>query len=153
MRKTVIGPETGNTIVERSETMTETAFAAGVAVDLPGHRHVSISGVVDDADAHRDDVEAQTRTILEKIEDALDRVDGRMRDVVRVRVYIEAPLMTPENLLAVHEVRHEFFEAGHFPASTLVEVSGLVRDNCVIEVDADAVIPDDGWETSSIELG
>ena len=150
MRKTIIDPTVGNTIVEGSETMTETAFSAGVAVDLPTHKQVSISGIVDDAEDHRHDVEAQTRTILRTIRDRLDEVDGSMRDVVRVRIYVESPRMTEENLLTIHEVRHEFFEPDHYPASTLVEISGLVRDNCVVEVDADAVIPTDGWDPTTL---
>jgi hypothetical protein len=32
----------------------------------------------------------------------------------------------------------------------LAEVSGLVREGKLVEVDAEAVVPDDGWEVETL---
>jgi enamine deaminase RidA (YjgF/YER057c/UK114 family) len=42
-------------------------------------------------------------------------------------------------LAAVRSVRDEFLDADRLPASTLVEVSSLFRDDVLIEIDAVAV--------------
>lgn len=140
MRKQIVNPETGDWADY------ETAFSDGVVVHAPGHARVYVSGRV----AEGDSIEEQTRGVLESIEADLADLGGSMRDVVRVRVYVASPHLDEESLETVHRVRAEFFEPGHYPASTLVEVEGLVRDRYVIEIDADAVVPDDGWETEAL---
>ena len=76
-----------------------------------------------------------------------------MTDVVRVRVYVDEPALTEANFQAIHEARGEFFEPSHFPASTLVEVSNLIRDGVLVEIDAEAVIPDDDWDVEVLPPG
>ena len=68
---------------------------------------------------------------------------GVLDDIVRVRVYVLAP-MTREAFGQIHEARAEFFRREHYPASTLVVVAGLVRADALIEIDADAVIQRSG---------
>jgi len=72
-----------------------------------------------------------------------------MDDVVRVWVYIGGPDMDQATLETVHAVRREFFDRVHYPASTLVAVDDLVEGSALIEIDADAVVPTDEWETES----
>ena len=55
-----------------------------------------------------------------------------------------------EEFVTIHEVRDEFFDREHYPASTLVEVEALALDDLLIEVDADAVIPDDGRDAAAL---
>jgi enamine deaminase RidA (YjgF/YER057c/UK114 family) len=59
---------------------------------------------------------------------------------------VAAPALTQANFEAIHASRREFFDPGSYPASTLVEIEDLIRDGRLIEIDADAVVPHDGWE-------
>ncbi|MFP6770751.1 MAG: RidA family protein [Alphaproteobacteria bacterium] len=81
---------------------------------------------------------AQARQTLENLQSILRSVGGEMDDIVSVIVYVTAM----EPLMAVHEVRKEFFSEP-YPASTLVQVAALVKDEFLIEISAVAVIPED----------
>ncbi|WP_248898361.1 RidA family protein [Haloplanus halobius] len=140
MKKEIVNPETG----EWAEH--DVAYSDAVVVHMPDAKRMFISGVA----AEGDDIETQTQATLEKIEDMLSEFGGGMEDVVRVRVYINRPEMDEDSLETVHGVRSEFFVQEHLPASTLIEVEDLVSDEFLIEIDADAVIPDDGWETEHV---
>jgi len=141
MEKTIIDPGTGNELVADSDAVDETAYSRGVVVEHPTHCRVFVSGVT--AGEHADEsVADQTRVVLETIQGILSAHDGGMNDIVRVRVYVDDVVDTEFD--RVHEVRNEFFDRDHFPASTLVEVDQILRGN--IEIDAEAVIPDDGWD-------
>lgn len=139
MRKEIVNPETGEWADH------ETAYSDTVVVHLPESKRAYISGVA----AEGPDLETQTRNVLEKIEGILDDFGGTMEDVVRVRVYMNKPTMDEDTLEVVHGVRQEFFVQGHLPSSTLVEVEDLVSDEFLIEIDADAIIPDDEWTVES----
>ena len=82
------------------------------------------------------DIKAQTQQVLKNIETALASVGGNMSDIARVTVYVT----DMSSLSEIHEVRAEFFQRP-YPASTLVQVSRLVRPEYMIEIDAVAVIP------------
>ncbi len=41
----------------------------------------------------------------------------------------------------MHAARNEVFPPDRRPASTLVQISGIIRDGAMIEIDAEAVIP------------
>lgn len=139
MEKVITGPEAGDDLGEDAA-----AFSESVAVEHPGHTRVYVSGLT--SRTAEDDLGAQTKDVLERIRDVVGEHGGTLADVVRVRVYVEEPQLTQEHFEAIHEARREFFEAGDYPASTLVEVSQLIRDGRLIEIDADAVIPTDGWD-------
>ena len=100
-------------------------FISGqVAVDIDGH----IVGV--------GDIRAQTRQVLENIKAALTAVGGTMDDIACVNVFV----VNMEHLTAIHEVRAEYWQRD-YPASTLVQVAGLVHPDYLIEINAIAVIP------------
>jgi enamine deaminase RidA (YjgF/YER057c/UK114 family) len=80
----------------------------------------------------------QTRQVLESIKAVVEREGGTMNDIVRVRVYVTQ--LDSQSLRDIHEVRAGYFRPGHYPASTLVGVTKLVREGALIEIDADAVI-------------
>lgn len=139
MRKHAGSPEAGDDLSEES-----TAYSERVVIEAADHKRVHVSGMT--SDEPHDDIGDQTRDVLSQIEHVLEKAGGEMSDVVRVRVYVEEPHLTQDEFEKVHEARREFFDPGSYPASTLVEVSGLIREGRVIEIDADAVIPHDGWE-------
>lgn len=148
MRKTILNPAAGERIGYTRETDTEPAYAEGVVVAAEGYQRVFLAGLTSrDPDL---DVGGQTRDVLEQIRADLERVGGTMDDVVRVRVYVAEPHLDEGNFRAIHEARGEFFDRQHYPASTLVEVSGLVREGKLVEIDAEAVVPDDGWDVETL---
>lgn len=138
MQKTILDPVEGST------------FAEAVNVSLPEYDRVFISGAVaygdDGTVIGTGDAGKQTRAILEQIQALLARVDGTMDDIVRVRVYVTD--LNDEDFERIHAVRDEFFTAEHYPASTLVEVGALVDPDLLVEIDAEAIIPSDSWEST-----
>jgi len=144
MRKRILNPDAGQRIGYARETDTEPAYAEGVVVETPGYKRVFLSGLTSRDPAL--DMYGQTRDVLEQVRDDLAAVGGSIEDVVRVRVYVPEPHLDRGGFRAIHEARGEFFEAAHYPASTLVEVADLVREGKLIEIDSEAVVPADGWE-------
>ena len=102
-------------------------FVAGtVAADHTGRIHAP------------GDAAAQARYIYEKIGRALEQAGASMRDVVRVRVY----LTNIADIEAVGLVHHEFF-AHVRPVNTTLAVAALAAPECLLEIEADAVLPPD----------
>jgi 2-iminobutanoate/2-iminopropanoate deaminase len=83
------------------------------------------------------DVVAQTRQVHENIKRCLAAAGATFADVCKVTVF----LRNIADREKVNTVRKEYFGA-HRPASTLVEISRLVRDDYLIEIEATAVIPE-----------
>ena len=80
------------------------------------------------------DAAAQARFILDKIERAIEALGGRLRDVVRTRVYVRRL----EDWEAVARIHGERFGAIR-PTNTLVQ-AGLVGEPYLVEIEAEAVI-------------
>ena len=80
----------------------------------------------------------QTRQVLKRIDRILGHQGATMSDIVRVRVYVTD--ISPEALQQVHAARNEVFPSDSRPASTLVQISGIIRPGAMIEIDADAVL-------------
>jgi reactive intermediate/imine deaminase len=81
------------------------------------------------------DAGAQTRQVLENLKAILAEGGAGLDDVVRVTVYIR----NMADFKAIHEVRAQYFTANP-PASTMVEVSRLVDEDMLIEIEATAVL-------------
>jgi enamine deaminase RidA (YjgF/YER057c/UK114 family) len=97
----------------------------GTTATLPGGGHVA------DGDAY-----GQTVQILRNIERALAQVGATLEDVIRTRIF-------------VLDIRRDWQEVGRGhrellgtvrPATTMVEVSRLIEDWMLVEIEADAVI-------------
>ena len=108
-------------------------------VDAPVTRVIYVSGQVPlDAEGQlvaEGDVEAQTRQVFENLTAALEAADASWADVVKLNYF----LRDVGDLASVRAVRDEYVDLEHPPASTLVEVSRLFRDDVLIEIDAVAV--------------
>lgn len=81
------------------------------------------------------DVAGQTRLIFRYIERDLAAAGATLGDIVKMNVYLK----DKNDQWAVREARSEFFEAGRFPVSTMVEVSDFNIEGMLIEIDAIAV--------------
>jgi enamine deaminase RidA (YjgF/YER057c/UK114 family) len=83
----------------------------------------------------KDDLYSQTKFIILKIEKALQNAGAELTDVVRTRMYV-TNISKWEEAAKAHA---EFFGTIK-PATTLVEVSGLIDPDMLIEIEASAVI-------------
>ena len=101
--------------------------------------HVFVAGTVavDEAGAvvGRDDLHAQTRHALRRIERALHAVGARMQDVVRTRTFVTDIARFDEFARA-----HRDVFAGIDPVATCVEVRALVLPELLVEIEVDAIV-------------
>ncbi|HEY8746987.1 MAG TPA: RidA family protein [Tepidisphaeraceae bacterium] len=84
-----------------------------------------------------DSLEAQTRRSLQIICAALEALGAKPEHVIRTRMFV-TDISKWEEVAKVHgEVFKEIR-----PATSLLEVSKLIDDDALIEIEADAVIPE-----------
>jgi reactive intermediate/imine deaminase len=108
-------------------------------VEAPAGRLLYISGQVP-LDANGElvgagEIEAQTRQVFENLSAALAAAGASWSDVVKLGYF----LVDVGQLPTVRAIRDEYVDTARPPASTLVEVSRLFRDDVLIEVEAIAV--------------
>ncbi|RLF65478.1 MAG: deaminase [Thermoplasmata archaeon] len=82
-----------------------------------------------------ENIKEQGRRALENIRAIVEAAGGRIRDIVKVNVYIRDIKLFGE----FNEVYSEFFKE-HRPARAVVEVSGLPKD-VLVEIEAIAYLP------------
>jgi enamine deaminase RidA (YjgF/YER057c/UK114 family) len=76
----------------------------------------------------------QTRYVLDKIEQAVRTLGGRLEDIVRTRIYLRN-VTDWEPVARIHGERFALIR----PANTLVEAK-LVGDDYLVEIEAEALI-------------
>jgi len=100
--------------------------------------HVSGTTPVDDeGEVVGDTAYEQTVAALEIVEGALDEAGAELDDVIRTRMYVT----DIDDYEEIGRAHGESF-ADVRPASTMVEVSRLVRDELRVEIEATAVLPE-----------
>jgi enamine deaminase RidA (YjgF/YER057c/UK114 family) len=100
--------------------------------------HVFVAGTTASGDngvVGAGDAGAQTRYILEKIGKALEGAGASMKDVVRTRIFVR----DISQWEAVGRAHGEFF-GEILPVTAMVEVSNLIGDEYLVEIEADAVV-------------
>jgi len=99
---------------------------------------IEISGTTasdDDKIIGKGDLNAQTVFILEKIKKVLELAGSRIEDVIRTRMFVTD---IAEWEKAAHA--HSQFFKDIKPATTMVQVSKLINDELLIEIEATAII-------------
>jgi enamine deaminase RidA (YjgF/YER057c/UK114 family) len=108
------------------------AVRDGRVVAVSGTAPVMPDGGHPPADAYQ-----QTRRCLEIIAAALEQAGTRMEDVIRTRTY----LTRPKDWEEVGRAHGEVFGDVR-PASTMVVVSALLDPRWLVEIEADALLPE-----------
>lgn len=83
----------------------------------------------------KNDVYAQTVFIFQKIEKALLQLDSSLEDVVRTRMFVT----DIANWQQAGKAHGEFFKTIK-PVATMVEVSKLIDDDLLIEIEVTAIV-------------
>ena len=121
------------------KTLGVLASSYSPAVLVSAGRTIYVSGTVAlDAQGnvvHPGDVEAQARFVFQQIAELLQAGGASLHDVVKINTFITDMKRYGE----FSKVRKEVFGEGPFPASAAVEVSALVKDGLLIEIEAIAV--------------
>ncbi len=111
------------------------AVRAGGVIAVAGTAPIGPDGTT----VGRGDPAAQTRRCLEIIRSSVEQLGGTMGDVVRTRIFLTRVGDWPE----IGRVHGEFFSEVR-PAATMVKVAGLLDPDWLVEIEADAVIPESG---------
>jgi enamine deaminase RidA (YjgF/YER057c/UK114 family) len=98
---------------------------------------VHVAGTAARGDALVGDAYAQTQDVLATICGALKQAGARVEDVVRTVIYV-TNIGDADRVGRAHQ---EVF-GDIRPASTMVQVSGLIRPEMLVEIEAYAVISD-----------
>lgn len=111
------------------------AYSQGVLVPCGDSNLLYITGQlpqnIDGDIVHIDDLEAQVRLVFSRISEILGEAGMSFDDVVKLQIYVKDISYAK----TVSSVRNELFSVSK-PASTLVEVSGFVKEGCCLEIDA-----------------
>lgn len=83
------------------------------------------------------DWERQARQVFENVTRALQDAGAGWADVVKLTFFVVAVSELP----TIRAVRDEFVDTGRPPASSLVQVAGLVHPDLLLEVEAVAWLP------------
>ena len=119
------GPFEASAGYSRAIVVGDTCYVAGTTDAGPGGKS-----------RHPDDAVAQARASWAIVEAALTEAGFTLRDVVRTRTYV----VSIDDAPAVAVVHGELF-GDIRPASTLVQVTGLMNPSLLVEVEAEARRP------------
>jgi reactive intermediate/imine deaminase len=108
-------------------------------VEVTNVRTIYVSGQValnkDGQVVGTGDLALQTKQVFENIKSALEAAGVCFNDVVKLTFF----LTDISKMLVVREIRDQYVNTMHPPASSAVEVRKLIRDDLLIEIEAIAV--------------
>ena len=110
------------------------AVRVGASIYVSGSTAMTPSGLVGKGDPY-----AQTIQTLKKIEAALQQAGASLADVVRTRIYV-VDIAQWQDIGRAHG---EVFGTTR-PATTMVEVQRLIDPDMLVEIEADAVLTQEG---------
>lgn len=86
----------------------------------------------------RGDFAAQTEQVFKNIKAALASVGATYEHVAKLTIFV----VDISQLPVLRKIRDQYVNVANPPASSLVQVKGLVRDEFLIEIEAVAVVPE-----------
>lgn len=107
---------------------------SGRIVFIAGQVSVDKSGNV----VGQGDFRAQTEQVFENLKAALEAVGASFENVIKLNTYA----VDVSRLQDFRDVRDRYVNTARAPVSTFVQVSRLVREEWLIEVEAVAVVPE-----------
>lgn len=111
------------------------AYSQGILVPCGDSNILFMTGQLpqnlDGEIVHRGDAEAQTRFVFQRISEILKEAAMSFEDVVKLQIYV----IVIKDSKIISSIRDELFSHSK-PASTLVEVSGFVKEGALVEIDA-----------------
>ena len=116
------------------------AFCNGLSIDLDHvKRMIWVSGQLPFDEGGRlvgkGDIEKQTDQCIKNVVEVRSGLGGTLDDVVQVTVFVK----DMSDLKTIHDVRLRYFKEP-YPTSTLVEVTGFVHPEALIEINAVAAV-------------
>jgi len=106
----------------------------GKLVYVSGQVSVNASGDV----VGKGDLRAQVTQAMENLKTALTAAGATMKDLIKVNYYVVN--MKQDQVPVIREIRAKYLPAEHPPASTLVGVTALAREEYMIEIEAVAAV-------------
>ncbi|HEY3064273.1 MAG TPA: RidA family protein [Methylomirabilota bacterium] len=98
-------------------------------------------GATPDGQLAGEDVGAQTKQALANVRAVLEAAGCSLRDVIRLQTFLTRADDIPAFMKARGEVFPDYFPERAYPPNTLLIVSGLVRPELRVEIEAMAVKP------------
>jgi enamine deaminase RidA (YjgF/YER057c/UK114 family) len=87
----------------------------------------------------KDDFRAQAAQVFANLEAVLAAAGAGRANIVKLGMYVVG--LNKERLQILRSLRDAYVDKDHPPASTLVGVPALFREECLVEIEAVAVIP------------
>jgi enamine deaminase RidA (YjgF/YER057c/UK114 family) len=110
----------------------------------PGGEIVVVAGQVGLGPGERlagPDVIVQTKQALENVRMVVEAAGCTMRDIVRFQTFLTRAEDIPDFMKARKDVFPGYFPDGVYPPNTLLVISGLVRPELRVEIEALAIRP------------
>lgn len=122
-------------MIEKEYIEPNEGFSQTVVVKTGNFKTLYISGQIGDGA----NLEAQTIATFQNLEKQLQNCNATFKDVVKMNTYIVN--FNPEADLPIfRKVRKQFLGNEDYPASTLVGIQSLGKNEWLIEIEAIAVI-------------
>lgn len=120
---------------------TPKGYSQAAVVDLGNCKMIILSGQVPlDSKGNlvgKDDLSKQTEQVFLNIKNIISDLGGTMDNIVKLGIY----MVDVSQVQTFRDIRNKFIDIKNPPASTLVQVSKLFRDDVLLEVEATAIIP------------
>lgn len=114
------------------------AYSHGYSIDVGDATIIFTTGQIaldkDGKVVYPDDVAKQAEYVYESLQKILVQAGASLDDVVKATVYVT----DMNDFVKISPVRNKYFKNSE-PASTLVEVSKLVKEGCKVEIEVIAV--------------
>ncbi|RWY51017.1 RidA family protein [Mucilaginibacter gilvus] len=128
-------------LVNPATVVTPKGYSQLAVLDLGASKMLILSGQVAlDKDGNlngKGDIAKQIEQTFANIKAIIESQGGAMANVVKLNYY----LLDVANIQTLRAIRDKFIDVNHPPASTLVQVSKLFREDILVEIEATAVIP------------